>query len=314
MAREFLRISEGPSIIRTTPTQSPALVRSGPSVRSVSFVGASQDRKLCLTVQKISPSDEPLHAVPPPDSRPARGDVLDVDAKPLPEANPPNPRETGAVESRQQPNDAPEGVATAASTRQDQRSVTFLPPILKKPRAGSQNQLPKTARVISPAFDDSTGEQSVSVGSPATSKLAVEPPSAASEASAGLSPTAGSAVGVTRATRSPNSPSSRAEKEPLQRPPKKRSGFVANSASNRRRPSAVRRKSSQSSSGSASKVTSPRLAAQATERTIPESSVLELPRNSLPGKDDRRWTCRCDGAKPFVQNLPEQPSPLCHAP
>lgn len=207
-----------------------------------------------------------------------------------------------------------EGDETPAPNRKDQRSATVLPPILKKPRAGSQNQLTKTARVISPAFDDPHGEHSGSGGLPSTSNLPVEPPTAASRAAADFFLRAGSAASTTSVTRSPISPSSRSEKEPLQKPPKKRTAFVANSASNRRRPSTVRRKSSQSSSGSASKVPSPRLSAQAPERTIPESSVLELPRNSLPGKEDRRCTGWCDCAKSVDQIPLAQHSLRCHAP
>lgn len=203
---------------------------------------------------------------------------------------------------------------TPASSRKDQRSVPFLPPILKKPRAGSQNQLPKTARVISPAFDDSIGGQSGSDESSSASDLAIEPPTAASGAAAGVSVTAGSATSAIHAVRSPASPSPGAEKGPVQKPPKKRTAFVANTGNTRRRPSAGRRQSSQSSSGSASKVTSPPLAAQAQQRTIPEASILELPRSSLPGKHDRRWTGRRDCAKSIVQIPLGSRSLRSHAP
>ncbi len=280
------------------------------------WFGGSQRifRSLVSPSGKISPSHDPVHAaVPPPGSRSAPGNVSDADLTPPPEPKALSPRGAGAAASRKQSKDISDGDGTAASTRNDQRSVTFLPPILKKPRAGSQNQLPKTARVISPPVDDSIGEQSGSAGSPSTSNPAVEPPNAASGSAAASFPRAGSAATTPHATRQLVPPSPRLEKEPLQKPPKKRTAFVANSASNRRRPSAVRRKSSQSSSGSASKVTSPRLTAQAQERTIPESSVLELPRNSLPGKDGRRWTARCDPAEPFDQIHLASHSLLCRA-
>lgn len=245
--------------------------------------GPPTHSKLDLTVQKVSSSHEPSHAVPSTDSRATQGHISDVDASSPSESRPQTPRGTGAADRRKQSEEFSGGDGIPASTRKDQRSVTLLPPILKKPRAGSQNQLPKTARVVSPAFDDSTDEQSGSDGSPSSSTLAAEPPTATSD------PRAGSAASLTHAARPPVSPSSRVEKESLQRPSKKRTAFVANTASNRRRPNAVRRKSSQSSSSGASKVTSPRLAAQAQER-----SILELPRSSLPGKDDRRWIVRCD--------------------
>lgn len=253
--------------------------------------------------------------MPPSDSRSAQESVPDVSLTPPSERNSPTPRGMGAADSRKLSKDFLEEDEIPASNRKDRRSATVLPPILKKPRAGSQNQLPKTARVISPAFDDSNGEPSGSDGLRSTSNLGVEPPTAAPAPAADLFLRAGSAASTTSATRPPISPSARSEKEPLQKPPKKRTAFVANSASNRRRPSAVRRKSSQSSSGSASKVTSPRLTAQAQaqERTIPESSVLELPRNSLPGKEDRRWTGCCDCAKSVDQILLVSHSLRCHA-
>ena len=132
--------------------------------------------------------------------------------------------------------------------------------------------------MVSPVSDASTGGESISQIASSASDPAVESRVVAAGASSGRTlPGDGSSKPYPATP-----PLTRAEREASQKGPKRKTAFPANTASNRRRPGAVRRKSSQSSSGSASKVISPRLAAQGQEQTILESSILELPHNSLP--------------------------------
>ncbi|KAI9872964.1 MAG: hypothetical protein M1830_000988 [Pleopsidium flavum] len=265
IAKEFLRISEGPSFIRTTPTQSPTSGRRLPDVRPD------------LPSPQYRPDTDA-----PSNSTPVQKPVTSVSPTPSPAPESQDTRQIISEESYIPLEEVSDVDEVPAPLRKEPKSVTFLPPILKKPRAGSQNQLPKTARVVSPAFGEPTGGRLPLQVTSTTSDPEVGSQTAPSKGPEGLFPANGTYASPTYPLPPSTPPFQGVGKEPLQRVSKRRTTFVVNTASNRRRPSAVRRKSSQSSSGSASKVASPRLAAQAQEKTIPESPIAELSHNSLP--------------------------------
>ncbi len=290
-----MRITQGESL-RTTPTQSPTLSRRLPAGRSVRARSACACACACstelgLTARQTGPRDDPStfeqRSDPPPPPPPP---------PPEPTSNPtrrhtqaPEPgdlRNIGAETTAESLEGSSEVPQIPPSPPREHPRVAVLTPILKKPRAGSQNQLAKTARVVSPTVERSAGAQPSPRVTSLTFDPAIDARAAASRAGVVAAVIGRSAGEVACPSAAPTLRSQKTEKEPSQKGSKKRTTFTANTGTNRKRPGVVRRKSSQSSSGGTSKVASPRLAPQAQGRAISQSAAFELPRNSLPGKVD----------------------------
>ena len=240
----FMSISEGGEI-RTTPTQSPRSQRNY----------LEEHRHIRRSPPPVS------NALTPSPTSPAASDVEG------------SQRSAGFATEENTPSKVPRKLSSSQERRRDTRRP---PPILKKPKAGSLNYLPKTARILSPTtrgegqFDDeeestlSTVHSTDSPSSLGTARNALSPGrSNASPVSKnehfeveGQHPLAKGSLTIPRLV----------EREPQydvsQRQGRKKTAFAANTAATKRRPAAVRRKSSQPSSGNASKAPSPHFAAQ----------------------------------------------------
>ena len=194
--------------------------------------------------------------------------------------------------------DTPSKVPRKLSSSQERRRDTRRPPpILKKPKAGSSNHLPKTARILSPTtwkeneFDDTNNYSLVSSLQSANAPPTLSPGNQAAAHVPGTSHWESEtkpleAEGLHPLTKFSSPVPGLVEPAPQcensQRPGRKKAAFPANTAATKRRPAMVRRKSSQSSSSNASKAPSPYSAAQS---KIQVESPPPLPPLSTPLDD-----------------------------
>lgn len=242
----FISISEGAEI-RTTPTQSPRSRRS-----------------------YLEEEHRHRRRSPPPFSNAPAPSLIFSAASDIEESL----RSARLATQENTPSKAPRKLSSSQERRGDTRRP---PPILKKPRAGSPNYLPKTARILSPTTRkeselDTEGESPVlstqSTDNPSSLGLGTE----CKALSLGRG-TARSGTGNESFEAEGQHPSIRgspiiqrpAEQAPQsdvsQRPGRKKAAFTANTAATKRRPAVLRRKSSQSSSNNTSKAPSPHSAA-----------------------------------------------------
>lgn len=259
----FHSISEG-DIIRTTPIQSPRLSRFLP----MPAMGSSLDKQL-FAIKDTTPGQV--------SERTESGDDVRSDNQTTP-ADDRDPRSDVA--------EAP----LAAQNKGKGKAVHRPPPILKGSRTGSSKQQAKTARILTPTWKSDTREQESDdeVISPTTSMSAkpegkpsakIVAPSSSDEGQSddgSHSPTAQPKKSVPR---TPLPGPSKTDVNPSVKVGKKKSAFVASTASTKRRPTTVRRKSSQSSSSnSTSKVPSPHLPSQSVTASPPPLPNLPSPR------------------------------------
>ena len=258
----FHSISEA-DIIRTTPIQSPRLSRFLP----MPSMGSSLDKQP-LAIKDTTPGQVP--------ERIGSGDDDQPDDQTVP---------TDDRGLLSEPAEAP----MAAQDNGKGKAVHRPPPILKGSRTGPSKQQPKTARILTPTWkSDARKQESDDEVSPTTSKSlnlesnasgkTVAPPDSDEEQSddESQSPTTQAKKSVPR---TPFPGPSKTDAYPSVKVGKKKSAFVASTASTKRRPTIVRRKSSQSSSSNpTSKVPSPRLPGQSITASPPPLPKLPSPR------------------------------------
>ncbi|MCJ1235848.1 hypothetical protein MMC14_003821 [Varicellaria rhodocarpa] len=282
----FHRISEG-DVIRTTPTPSPRATRFLP----------------------ILPPDTSQDGLSPEENFRPTTAIRDVDL----------PQDSSGIESpRLHDAFAASAIAEVSTTPSEirrRRESAKLPPILKKSRAGSSIQFPKTARILTPTWksgnrdqrhdDELSSSSSTSTESDegsdeglemhTTSLLTHDDGSSDDERSA--------TIQALRSSSRTASASSKGDTKPSTRTVKKKSAFVASTTTIKRRPSVGRRKSSQSSSSNASKTASPRLTGQ--EKANSSSSPLQ-PNFSSSGRRDSSQLARSRSSNNNLPNIPEK--------
>ena len=282
----FHRISEG-DVIRTTPTPSPRTTRFLPILSQDQSQGGPS-----------SPKDR---------SRPTTA-IRDAGSRQ-------GPCDTTAVF----PGDAtvmsttPEA-STSPLEKGKTRESAKLPPILKKPSAGSSTQFPKTARILTPTWKSSNrGQRHDDDAASSSSSTSTESDDGSDEGlemhtTSLLTHDGGSSedehstiVQGLRPSPRPASSSARMDVRLSGKANKKKPAFVASTATTKRRPSVGRRKSSQSSSSNTSKTASPRLTGQ--ERANLSSPPLP-PRLSSSG---RRESSQLGSSRSSNSNLPNIP-------
>ena len=181
------------------------------------------------------------------------------------------------VFSAPQPSSQPQDKGKGRDTRRP-------PPILKNPTGGSSTQLNKAARIVTPAgTSKERADDEEHAISPTTSTSLADRVEYREQLSRQASPPLERVIGdqddkvplsmrkTSSTSRSPNGKSAKTQLGSINKPTKKKTAFLASTASTKRRPSIVRRKSSQSSSSNASKTASPR---------VPDQSITH--RGSTP--------------------------------
>ena len=224
VATLFSSISEG-GFIRTTPTQSPRNSRSIGNFRT--------------PIPDRSPTKSPSFTLGSPSSGTSLSNEVHNDSR-------------QSIVSNQAPSPT-NLVPVSASEAKESHGI--LPPILKKPFAGSAIKLNKSARILSP---------------PPTETRSVEPGSAqlANISSTNMAKRGSGTIRFDDKTRSPparasSSTALKTEKlpgsqgQPSQKSTRKKATFMVGAGPSKKRPVAVRQRSSQTSSSAASSVTSP---------------------------------------------------------
>ena len=258
-------------MIRTTPTQSP---RSGRHVRDV-----DQERlpgKYESTEQREDPASDERY----------------------PELENRDDKANDVPTSRNIALSAPQS-SFQLPAKGKGRETARPPPILKKSKAGSSTQLAKTARIVMPArtSEECTANDDDGAISPATTF----PPSSkidSGDKSRRLSSPPPSTQGVgqddegiaqetARTLSLSQSPLERSKKSlggSAAKSGKRKTTFLASTASNKHRPSITRRKSSQSSSSNASKAASPHVISHGKDHanSPPPLSSLASIRHDIP--------------------------------
>lgn len=176
----------------------------------------------------------------------------------------------------------------AAQNNGKGKAVHRPPPILKGTRTGPSKQQPKTARILTPTWKSDTREEGTDDEvSPTTSKSAnlggkpsarLVAPSESDEGQSDDESRSPTGQPKKSASRTPLTGASKTDVNPSTKVGKKKSAFVASTASTKRRPTMVRRKSSQTpSSNSTSKVPSPHLPSQSIIDSPPPLPKLPSP-------------------------------------
>ena len=224
VAALFSNISEG-GFIRTTPTQSPRNSRSIGNFRT--------------PIPDRSPTTSPSFTLGPSSAGSSwSGEAEDHARQSTGTARGPSPTSS-----------------TLVSTSQEQKSPATLPPILKKPSAGSAIKLNKSARILSPSPTEprratiSSGQLANTTSASSSKK---GPGTIRFDSKIKSSPTEASAS-VAQSTEKGTKPQDQAS----QKSSRKKATFIVGAGSSKKRPVAVRQRSSQSSSSAASSVTSP---------------------------------------------------------
>ena len=281
----FHRISEG-DVIRTTPTPSPRATRFLPILPPD-------------TSQDSSSLEE--------NSRPTTA-IRDVD---LPQDSPdiesPHLHNTFAASAIVETSIAPAEIRRRESAK--------LPPILKKPRAGSSTQFPKTARILTPTLGTGNRDQRHDDELSSSSSTSTESDEGSDEGlemhtTSLLTQNDGSSddersatIQVLRLSSRTALASSKGDTKPSSKISKKKSAFVASTTTTKRRPSVGRRKSSQSSSSNTSKTASPRLTVQ--EKGYSSLSPLQ-PKFSSSSRRDSSQLARSRSSNHNLPNIPEK--------
>ena len=279
VAALFSNISEG-GFIRTTPTQSPRNSRSIGNFRS--------------SVPDRSPTTSPPFTLGPSDSGPSLSDEDQNDSG----------QSIASIE------DSSPTLIAPVSASQEKKGAATLPPILKKPSAGSAIKLNKSARILSPSPTETR------FGRASSSQLGSQ--LAANTSSIDLSKRGPGTIRFDEKTRSPSvkassSTSQATEKttelsdQPIQKSTRKKATFIVGAGPSKKRPVAVRQRSSQSSSSAASSVASsvtsppPPATNLASQRRTTGSSLS--PRASGQNRSAPAKNSRSSGPHPTYQEV-----------
>lgn len=223
VAALFSSISEG-GFIRTTPTQSPRNSRSIGNFRA--------------PIPDGSPPTSPQFTLGPSTSRLSSAGKTEIGS-----------RQSFATIQGPSPT-----LSTPVTASQENKSRVTLPPILKKPSAGSAIKLNKSARVLSPPEEIRRATSSSSqLVDPTSTSLSNRGPGTIRFDSKTKSPATESSLSTAQSTEKVTTQ----PEQPAQKSSRKKATFLVGAGPSKKRPVAVRQRSSQSSSSAASSVTSP---------------------------------------------------------
>ena len=222
VAALFSSISEG-GFIRTTPTQSPRNSRSIGNFRA--------------PIPDRSPTTSPPFILGLSTSSLSSSNEVEVGSRP-------------SIATLQGPSPTS---STPTTTSQENKGPVTLPPILKKPSAGSAIKLNKSARVLSPPEIHRATTSSNQLMDHAATSSSNRGPGTIRFDTKTKSPPTGSSLSTFQNTEKVTTQS----EQPAQKSSRKKATFIVGAGPSKRRPVAVRQRSSQSSSSAASNVTSP---------------------------------------------------------